>query len=160
MKPREISKDLDDADRGIIRLLAKDGRMSAGEVAQQLKITPPTVRSRMEAMIEGGLLKVAGLLSFSRADFLTMAIVGINLELHQELDRKIEQISKLKQVHWAVVVTGKYDIIVEIVTREGMQGIYRFLIEDLPKIGGIRSTESFAVMKAKNKWILPRESLK
>ena len=82
------------------------------------------------------------------------------LELHQELDRKIEQISNLKQVHWAVVVTGKYDIIVEIVTRDGMQGIYRFLIEDLPKIGGIRSTESFAVMKAKNKWILPREGLK
>jgi Lrp/AsnC family transcriptional regulator for asnA, asnC and gidA len=153
-------KDLSEVDKGIISRLVKDGRMSAGEIARQLRITPPTVRSRLEAMIKSGLLRISGLIDASRAEFLTMAIVGINLELHEELDRKIEQISNLEQVHWAVVVTGKYDIIVEIGTTEGIQGIYRFLIEELPKVGGIRSTESFAVMKARNKWLLLRKGMK
>jgi Lrp/AsnC family transcriptional regulator for asnA, asnC and gidA len=153
-------KEIDDLDKNIIRLLTQDGRMSAGKIAEQLNITPPTVRSRVENLINTGLLRIAGLVNAFKAEFLTTAIVGINLEMHQELDQKIEQISNLEQVHWAAVVTGKYDIIVEIVTAEGIRGLYRFLIEDLPRIGGIRSTESFTVMKAKHKWLLLRDGLK
>lgn len=147
-------KEIDDLDKKIIHLLTDDGRISAGRIAEQLNITPPTVRSRIENLINSGLMRIAGLTNAFKADFLTIVIVGINLEMHQQLDEKIEQISNLKQVHWAAVVTGKYDIIVEVVTTEGIKGIYSFLIEDLPRIGGIRSTESFTVMKAKNKWLL------
>jgi len=153
-------KEIDALDKKIIQLLTEDGRMSAGKIAEQLNITPPTVRSRIENLITSGFMRIAGLVNAFKAEFLTIAIVGINLEMHQQLDEKIEQISNLSQVHWAAVVTGKYDIIVEIATTEGIRGIYRFLIEDLPRVGGIRSTESFTVMKARNKWLLLQNGLK
>jgi Lrp/AsnC family transcriptional regulator, regulator for asnA, asnC and gidA len=156
MEQEYIEKSIDSLDKKIIALLNQDGRMSAGKIAKHLNITPPTVRSRIENLMNKGLLKIAGLINAFKADFLTIAIVGINLEMHQQLDEKIEQISNLKQVHWAVVVTGSYDIIVEVVLADGVRGLYRFLIEDLPKVGGIRSTESFTVMKAKHKWLLLR----
>ena len=39
-----------------------------------------------------------------------------------------------------------------------MPDLYRFQSVDLLRVGGIRSSESFMVMKAKRKWILLPES--
>ena len=148
------AEELDSLDRKLVQLLSRDGRMSAGMIAESLEITPPTVRSRIEALLGAGILKVAGLIDAFKAKDLTVAIVGIRLEMHKELDKKIEEISNLNQVHWAAVVTGRYDIIVEVVLTEGMSELYRFLTEALPQVGGIYSSESFMVMKANRKWIL------
>lgn len=150
MKDRE----LDSLDKKLIQLLTKDGRMPAGKLAEYLKITPPTVRSRIEALVSSGILRVSGLVNALKAKELTVALVGICLETQKELDQKIDEISKLSRINWAAVVTGRFDIIVEVVTSDGMGGLYRFLTEDLPRVGGIRSSESFMVMKAKRKWIL------
>ncbi|HBF42372.1 MAG TPA: Lrp/AsnC family transcriptional regulator [Desulfobacteraceae bacterium] len=147
-------KDLDELDRRLIGLLTKDGRMPIGKIAKNLQISPPTVRSRIEGLVHSKILRIAGLVNSFMIKGLTTAIIGICLEMHQQLDEKIEQISSLGQVHWAVVVTGHYDIIVEVILPDGMVGLYRFLTEELPQLGGIRSSESFMVMKAKRKWIL------
>jgi Lrp/AsnC family transcriptional regulator for asnA, asnC and gidA len=145
---------LDALDKKLIRILAKDGRLSVGRIAKSLGITPPTVRSRLESLISSGVMRICGLVDAFRAKDLTIALVGICLETHKELDHKIEQISRLSQIHWAAVVTGRFDILVEILSSDGMLGLYRFLTEDLPRVGGIRSSESFMVMKAKRKWVL------
>jgi len=147
-------KELDSLDKKLIHLLTEDGRMSVARIAECLDITPPTVRFRVESLIDAGILRIAGLVNAFEAKGLTTAIVGICLERHQQLDEKLEQISDLSQVHWAAVVTGHYDIIVEVVLPDGMLGLYQFLTEDLPRLGDIRSSESFIVMKAKRKWIL------
>ena len=52
------------------------------------------------------------------------------------------------------MVTGQYDIIVEVISADGMVGLHRFLTEQLYKIGGIKSSESFVVMKSTRKWLL------
>jgi Lrp/AsnC family transcriptional regulator for asnA, asnC and gidA len=145
---------LDALDKKLIQILAKDGRLSVGRIANSLGITPPTVRSRLESLISSGVMRICALVDAFKAKELTIALVGICLETHKELDQKIEQISKLNQIHWAAVVTGRFDILVEILTSDGMLGLYRFLTEDLPRVGGIRSSESFMVMKAKRKWVL------
>jgi len=150
MKPKKI----DSLDKKLIQILNKDGRMTVAKIAEYLEITSPTVRSRMEGLIHSGILKIAGLVDAFKAQGLTTAIVGICLEVHEQLDEKIEEISNLSQVNWATVVTGRYEIIVEVVLPNGMPGLYKFLTVDLRKLGGIRSSESFVVMKAKRKWIL------
>lgn len=153
-------KELDALDKELIQLLTKDGRTSIGRIAEYLGITRPTVRSRIEGLIRSGILRIAGLVNAFKAEGLTTAIVGICVETHSELDQKIEQISNLSQVHWAAVVTGHYDIIVEVVLPDSMASLYQFLTEELPQLGGIRSSESFIVMKAKDKWILLPEGAK
>lgn len=150
--------ELDDFDRKLIRVLTQDGRIPAGKAAQSLRVTPPTVRARLEALVRTGVLRIAALLDLSRTSQFSTAFIGISLERHQQLDRKLEQISNLRQVHWAAAVTGRFDLIVEIILETGMSDLYRFQTEDLPRVGGIRSSESFMVMKAKRKWILLPES--
>jgi len=150
--------ELDDFDRKLIRLLTQDGRMSSGKAAQSLRVTSPTVRARLEALVRTGVLRIVALLDLSRASQFNIALIGISLERHQQLDRKLEQISNLRQVHWAAAVTGRFDLIVEIILENDMPDLYRFQSVDLLRVGGIRSSESFMVMKAKRKWILLPES--
>jgi len=151
---------VDSLDLAIIRLLSQNGRMPTGEIARHLEVTNPTVRSRLKTLVSSGVLKVAALLDFFKIEKLAVALVALTVEKHQELDAKIEEISQLDQVHWAAVVSGRYDIIVEVISSHGMTGLYQFLTVDLPKVGGIQSSESFIVMKAKKKWILLHEKMK
>jgi Lrp/AsnC family transcriptional regulator, regulator for asnA, asnC and gidA len=83
-----------------------------------------------------------------------VAIVGLTLDEYR-LDERVEQLAVLDEVTWAAVVTGRYDIIAEVVTESGMAGLYDFLNVSLRQVGGIKSSEMFVVMKARNKWLLP-----
>ncbi|MCP3953459.1 MAG: Lrp/AsnC family transcriptional regulator [Desulfobacterales bacterium] len=144
---------IDTIDKQLICKLSEDGRLQAGKIGEHLNITSPTVRSRLKALTDAAVLKIAGLVDAYKTRGLTTAFVGIQLETYQ-LDTKLEEISALDQVVWACVVTGQYDIIVEVISVDGMVGLHHFLSEKLYKVGGIKSSETFVVMKSKRKWIL------
>ncbi len=144
---------IDSIDKKLICTLSADGRIQAGKIGEQLGITSPTVRSRLKALTDNAVLRIAGLVDAFKTRGLTTAFVGIRLDTYQ-LETKLEEISALDQVVWACVVTGQYDIIAEIISLEGMVGLHSFLSENLYKVGGIKSSETFVVMKSKRKWIL------
>ncbi|MBW2092132.1 MAG: Lrp/AsnC family transcriptional regulator, partial [Deltaproteobacteria bacterium] len=75
-------------DKDLIRLLSQDGRMPTGEMAQNLEVTNPTVRSRMKALMRSGVLKVAGLVDPFKIENLIIVLVALNIEKHQQLDEK------------------------------------------------------------------------
>ncbi|MEW5774116.1 MAG: Lrp/AsnC family transcriptional regulator [Thermodesulfobacteriota bacterium] len=145
---------LDSQDRRLAVLLAEDGTMAAGEAAERLGVSAPTVRSRLKGLLARGAMRIAALVDPARVKDLTIALVAVSLQSHQQLDEKLEAISRLDKVSWAAVVTGRYDIMVEVVLSDDIADLYRFLNEDLGKVGGINASESFVVMKAKRKWTL------
>ena len=152
-----MRKNIDMADRRIVAALAEDGQASSAELAEALGVTAPTIRARMKNLITQGLLRVAGLVDPFQVKGLSVALVGIKLQSQMQLDQKLEEISRLPDVNWAAVVTGRYDILVELVTTEDIADLYNFLDKALSGVGGIASSESFVVMKARRKWIpLPK----
>lgn len=148
-----MKTEFDQNDRKLVAALTRDGQLSPGKVAEVIGVTAPTVRSRMKNMIKAGALKVAGLVNPMKAKGLTVALVGISLHSHEQLGEKLDQIGALKRVNWCAVVTGRYDIIVEIVCSDEIGDLYDFLDQDLSKVGGINSSESFVVMKSRRKWL-------
>ena len=148
-----MKNEFDLNDRRMVATLTRDGQLSPGKVAEGIGVTAPTVRSRMKNLIRAGALKVAGLVNPMKAKGLTVALVGISLHTHEQLGEKLEQIGALKRVNWCAVVTGRYDIIVEIVCSDEIGDLYDFLDQDLSQVGGINSSESFVVMKSKRKWL-------
>jgi len=152
-------KVIDALDKAMLAALSEDGRMPLQEVSQSLGVTNPTVRSRLKALENANILKVSGLVDTSLLDGVVTSLVGITLDKYN-LQEKLEQISSLEGVNWAAVVTGRYDVIVEMTSTEGMAGLYDFLNEKLDKLGGIKSSETFVVMKARRKWIFLPESVR
>ena len=144
---------LDQNDRKLIAALTKDGQQSPGKIADEIGVTAPTVRSRMKNLISAGALKIAGLVNPMKTKGLTVALVGISLHSHEQLGEKLDQIGALPRVNWCAVVTGRYDIIVEIICSDEVGDLYDFLDKDLSQVGGINSSESFVVMKSRRKWL-------
>ena len=152
-----MKSNLDATDRTLIKQLGIDGRMPVNKLVEHLGVTPPTLYSRLKRLLNSGVLRIAGLIDIFKTDDLIMAIVAVNINDGCKLEDKLEQIANLNQVHSAVVVTGRFDIFLEVVIPD-MPALYEFMTQDLPGLGDIDASESFVVMKAKNKWVLPNET--
>lgn len=144
---------LDALDRGLAAVFGEDGLIPVAEAARRLSVTAPTVRARLKKLMADGVVRVVALVDPMRAASLTVALVGVKLASHSQLDEKLKQISELDKVHWAAVVTGRYDILVEIVCTGATGDLYDFLDRDLSQVGGVLSSESFVVMKSRRKWL-------
>jgi Lrp/AsnC family transcriptional regulator for asnA, asnC and gidA len=152
-------RNLDNLDKDLVRLLKQDGRVTTAQLANRLAVTAPTVRSRMKALIGAGILRVAGLVNLSAIPELTTALIGINIESRGQLNNQLEKLTSLKPVHWAVVVTGRFDIIAEVIVKGGMDDLYTFTSVDLPTIGRVTHCETFVVMRSSRKWMFTPDGL-
>lgn len=152
-------KVLDALDNKIIRLLAEDGRMPVGEMAARLKVTAPTVRSRIKALEEAGKLKISGLIDPYENQEITTALIGLNIQSHGKLDRILEKLAHLDNVAWAAVVTGRYDVFLEVVVTGGTAELYRLTTDVIPKVSTVVRSETFVIMKSRRKWVPPPRGL-
>ncbi len=155
-----MKKALDELDRRLVRLLAKDGRMPVGDIANCLGVSTPTVRNRIKGLEQTGLLKIAGLIDAAKHQNLTTALIGLNMISRGKLPAVLERLERHDHITWAAVVTGRYDIIVEVVFTGEMDELYRITSIDIPKMGNVVKSETFVVMKSNSKWVrLPRGML-
>jgi Lrp/AsnC family transcriptional regulator for asnA, asnC and gidA len=148
---------LDTLDNEIIRLLTENGRMPIGEMAQKLNVTSPTIRNRIKDLEKSGIFKVSGLIDPSKHQEMITALVAMSIRSNGKLDKILDKIAQLPNVVWAGVVTGRYDIIAEVVCVRGKDELYRFTTETILKIGNVVRSETFIIMKSRHNWLcLPK----
>ncbi len=146
-------KALDSLDKKLVRLLAEDGRIPVGDMAARLGVTAPTVRSRIKNLEKAGKLKITGLIDpFEHKDLIT-ALIVMNINSYGKLDEILEKLANLDYVTWVAVVTGRYDVIAEVVVNGGMEDLYRLTTDIIPQVGNVAQTETFVIMKSKRKWV-------
>jgi len=138
---------IDDTNIDIIREL-KNGKMSFKRIADKLAITENTVRSRVNNLQNEGVLDICGLVDPEKLPGHRIVIIGIKLS-EMNLVEKGEEISKLKGVISVSVVTGRFDLIVLVLFKRGF-GLLEFYTEEISKIQGVRSVETFVVYKSYN----------
>lgn len=153
-------KGIDEIDRRIIKLLSQDGRMPAKEIAGKLSVSAPTVHSRLGALIKRGILKVAGLVDTFRVKDTLTAIIAIRVDDNGKMGEVIDHLMEFENVHWAVAVTGRYDIFAEVIVTEGIEWMFNFYEEQMSQIEGISHAESFMVTNTRRKWTLLPPNIK
>ncbi len=138
---------IDKTNIDIIREL-KDGKRSFKKIADKLQITENTVRSRVNKLQEEGVLEICGLVDPATLPGHRVVIIGIKLS-EMNLVEKGAEISRLKGVISASVVTGRFDLIILVLFKKGF-GLLEFYTEEISKIEGVRSVETFVVYKSYN----------
>ncbi len=138
---------IDKTNIDIIREL-KEGKKSFKVIADKLAITENTVRSRVNKLQEEGVLEICGLVDPATLPGHQSVVIGIKLA-EMNLVQKGEEISKLKGVVSTCVVTGRYDLIVQVLFKEGF-GLLEFYTDEIAKIEGVNSVEAFVVYKSYN----------
>lgn len=144
---------LDTLDNEIIRLLTENGRMPIGEMAKKLKVTSPTIRNRIKDLEKSGVFKVSGLIDPNKHQEMITALVAMNIKSDGKMDQILKKIGQLANVVWVGVVTGRYDIIAEVVCIGGKDELYRFTTETILKMGNVVRSETFIIMKSRHNWI-------
>lgn len=145
----------DSTDRRLAKLLSCDARDSVNQLADKLQLSAPTVRARLRSLIDRNVLKIVGLLNLSERPELIAAVVGINANAQGHLDELMKKIAELPFVSSVSIVTGRFDLIVEVLVAGDVQDLYRFTSELLPRVAGpgvVSRSETFVVMKSHNKW--------
>ncbi len=138
---------IDDVNIEIIKEL-RHGRRSFKKIADQLNITENTVRTRVNKLKEEGVLDICGLFDPACLPGHQTVIIGIKLSA-ANLVEKGEEISKLMGVISASVVTGRYDLILQVLFKPGF-GLLEFYTNEISKVQGINSVETFVIYKAYN----------
>ena len=136
---------LDETDLDIIEALRKDGRVAFAQIAEQLGVSPGMIRQRYNRLVEQGFLKVVAITNPLRMGYKAMAIIGIRVD-GSKLLGVAEKISKLDEVIYMVISSGRFDIFAEVVCRDH-EDLLRFITEKLSTIDGVRESESFIHLK-------------
>ncbi len=140
---------LDETNKAIIKELS-NGRKAFSTIAEKIGITENTVRSRVNKLIEEGVLQISGLVNPQAIPEMQVVIMGIKLST-LDLEMKAKEMLKLKGVISVVVVTGRFDLIVQLATSsQDDQSLLNFFKNELSKVKGVSDVETFVVYQAHN----------
>ena len=138
---------IDETNLAIIKQL-QDGRKSFKRIGDELGLSENTVRSRVNRLREEGIMDISGLVDPEALPRHRLVIIGVKLN-STDLFTKGEEFSRLRGVVSVSVVTGRFDLIVELMLTEGY-GLGEFYTEEVSNIDGVQSLETFVVYKGYN----------
>lgn len=137
--------ELDDIDRRMIDSLRVDGRMTAPMLAERIGIGRSTAYSRLDRLIDQGVID-----GFSaRVD---LAAVGLTVSalvmvtIRQGSWRSLRgELAALPGVEWLGVATGRFDFVL-LVRADSLQHLRDVALQELQQIEGVRSAETIVLL--------------
>jgi Lrp/AsnC family transcriptional regulator for asnA, asnC and gidA len=146
------SIELDDTDRGIVEALRRDGRATNSAIATELGVAEGTIRQRIRKLIDTGVFRVTGLVNPEILPDHQLCVLGVKVDESKQLETRARDVAQLAEVRSVAIVTGRYDLLVEVLVSSN-QGLIHFLSESLAQVPGITSSETFLLLKTYDKWI-------
>jgi len=140
-----VLQSLDEIDRSIIGEMRRDGRVAFSQIASKLQVSPGMIRLRYNRLVELGFLKVVAISDPLHLGYQTLALIGIRVD-GSELLKVADRISKLDEVIYLIITSGRFDIFAEVMCRNHAD-LLNFLTTKLSSIEGVRESESFMHLK-------------
>jgi DNA-binding Lrp family transcriptional regulator len=136
--------DLDDMDRAILRALAEDGRLSAGELGRRLGLSQPAAWRRVRRLEEAGVLKgVRVEVDREKLGFGVTVFLGVKLATKgrvglEDFERAVQAIPEVQVVQH---VLGLFDYRLRVVARDlaDFERVLRRRIMTLPGVGNVEA---------------------
>lgn len=135
----------DEIDLQIIKILNEDGRASFAQIAQALGVSPGMVRQRYNRLVEEGVLQVVAITNPMLMGYTIMAQIGVKVNVNR-LGEIADQIAAFEEVIYLVLLTGSYDLFVEVVCRDRSH-LLDFLTNKLHSVEGVKEAETFVYLR-------------
>ena len=152
-----MSRSIDNLDREIIAILQRDGRTTNTGMAHQLGVTEGTIRRRTDRLINEGVIKIAAVTDPFKVGIGIVALIHLDVELPY-LEEVAEKLVEMRCVRVVAYATGVHDIFVEALF-PSQHDLLEFLKDELPRIPGIRKTETsivLRILKRSYEWEIPK----
>ncbi len=141
---------IDDLDLTILSELSADASISVPRLSQKIKVNPSVVYSRIKRLVTRKLIqRFTIVVNDTELGFQVKALAGINMD-SKKRDGVIDALFKIEGVREIAEVTGRFDILVTLYARS-LDEMHRIVSENIGKIDGVLSSESFIEMKTREK---------
>lgn len=141
----------DATDWKIINIL-REAYVPNNAVARQLGVSEGMIRRRIQKLKDAGILRIRALIDPDALADQQLAMVAVNVTETRLLACKAEELSHLAGVQSVSVVSGRYDLLVEVLVDSNF-GLVRFLTEQLSQVEGVSHTETFVVLTSCRKFV-------
>ena len=136
---------LDDLDFAVLSCLQKDGRMSFTEIADQLNVSVGTARTRLNRLIEEGIISIVGRVDPDKVGFRAYAHVAVYIRPATLKEQVAQTISKMPEVSFLASTSGDYDLEVDVMCPTN-NDLVEF-INEISTIEGIYQTKTTLYFK-------------
>jgi len=141
---------LDKTDLRILSELSNDSSISIPKLSEKINVNTSVVYSRIKRLVKSKLIKKFTIdVNDKELGYAVKSLTGINMDSKQR-DVVIEELFKIPGVREISEVTGRFDILV-IMFAKNLPEMHRLISEEIGKIQGIVSSESFIEMKRRKK---------
>ncbi len=136
---------LDDLDFAILSCLQKDGRMSFTVIADKLKVSIGTVRSRFNKLIDDGTINIIGRVDPDKVGFHSYAHIAVYVRPATLKEHVVEELLKMPEVSFLAGTSGEYDLEVDVMCRDNDHLIE--FINEISKVDGVNQTKTTLYFK-------------
>ena len=141
---------MDKTDLKILSELSNDSSISIPKLSKKINVNTSVVYSRIKRLVKTKLItKFTIDVNDKELGYTVKSLTGINMDSKQR-DVVIEELFKIPGVREISEVTGRFDILV-IMFAKNLPEMHRLISEEIGKIQGIVSSESFIEMKRRKK---------
>jgi len=141
---------LDKTDLKILSELSNDSSISIPKLSEKINVNTSVVYSRIKRLVKSKLIKKFTIdVNDKELGYAVKSLTGINMDSKQR-DVVIEELFKIPGVREISEVTGRFDILVSMFAKN-LPEMHRLISEEIGKIQGIVSSESFIEMKKRKK---------
>jgi Lrp/AsnC family transcriptional regulator for asnA, asnC and gidA len=130
---------LDETGKAILRQLQEDGRRSYTAIGAAVGLSEAAVRQRVKALTDSGVLQIVAVTDPLTLGFGVMASVGITVTGDSRVAADV--LSKIDEVDYCVLTTGRYDIQLELVCRDN-EHLLTVINDRVRTVPGVRETET------------------
>ncbi len=144
MNSKTRAAQLDDVSKAIIEQLQEDGRRSYAEIGKAVGLSEAAVRQRVQKLTEAGVMQVVAVTDPMQLGFYRQAMIG--LRCSGDTRAIADKLAALEAVDYVVLTAGSFDIMAEVVC-ESDEDLINLLNEQIRKLVGVVSTETFVYLK-------------
>ena len=140
----------DNIDLKILSELSNNSSISVPHLSKKINVNSSVVYSRIKRLVKRKLIKRFSIeINNKELGYAVKSLTGINMD-SKKRDNIIEELFKINEVREISEVTGRFDILVTMYSRN-LEDMHQLVSEQIGKIQGIVSSESFIEMKTQTK---------
>lgn len=136
---------MDKLDKRLIAELAEDARRSNIELSQKLEVSEKTVRRRIARLVEDGVISWSVVPDPSKLGYSVRAFILLEVEA-PHVDAITQSLASCANVDFVALCTGPFDILFG-AWFESSASMARFLKDYLPKITGVRKSQTHVALQ-------------
>ena len=141
---------VDDLDLKILSELSNDASVSVPKLSEKININSSVVYSRIKRLLKQKLIHRYTIdVNDKELGYSVKSVTGINMDSKRR-DTIIEELFKIDGVREISEVTGRFDIMMQVHTKD-LEELHMVVIDKIGKIDGIQNTETFVELQKTDK---------